>query len=79
MRHSAGGDDPYNMSSDSSLIGQDTDTLRRQCFSGVDRAHIQSDLQMTSSLLDISIISSVESEQSYTDTLTAPTYLYHQV
>ena len=71
-------EDPYNMS-DSSLIHQQTDTesLRRQYFSGVDRAALQTNL-LTSSILrdsnssDTSSLSSVEEH-------TAPTYLYHKV
>ena len=76
-------EDPYNMS-DSSLIHQQTDTesLRRQYFSGVDRAALQTNL-LTSSILrdnnssDTSSLSSVDSEP--TEEHTAPTYLYHKV
>ena len=70
--------------SDSSLIHQQTDTesLRRQYFSGVDRAALQTNL-LTSSILrdsnssDTSSLSSVDSEPS--EEHTAPTYLYHKV
>ena len=70
--------------SDSSLIHQQTDTesLRRQYFSGVDRAALQTNL-LTPSILrdsnssDTSSLSSVDSEPS--EAHTAPTYLYHKV